>query len=49
MTFLPESWQGFEFAYPWLLLALLVLPVMAWWLGRAGPLPSVIEIGRAHV
>ena len=42
MTFLPESWQGFEFAYPWLLLALLVVPFIAWWLGRTGPLPSVI-------
>ena len=41
MTSLPESWQGFEFAYPWLLIALLLLPVVAWWLGRTGPLPSV--------
>lgn len=41
MTFLPESLQGFEFAYPWLLLALLLLPAVAWWLGRTGPLPSV--------
>ena len=42
MTFLPESWQGFEFAYPWVLLALLLLPVIAWWLGRTGPLPSIV-------
>lgn len=42
MTFLPESWQGFEFAYPWLLVALLALPVIAWWLGRTGPLPSIV-------
>ena len=42
MTFLPESWQGFEFAYPWLLVALMLLPVIAWWLGRTGPLPSIV-------
>lgn len=42
MIFLPESWQGFEFAYPWLLLLLLLLPFIAWWLGRTGPLPSVV-------
>lgn len=42
MTILPESWQGFEFAYPWLLLLLLLIPFLAWWLGRTGPLPSVV-------
>lgn len=42
MTFLPEPLQGFEFAYPWLLLSLLLLPLAAWWLGRTGPLPSVV-------
>lgn len=42
MEFLPAPMQGFEFAYPWLLLSLLLLPLVAWWLGRAGPLPSVV-------
>ncbi len=41
MNWLPEQFKGFEFAYPWVLLGLLVLPVIAWWLGRVGPLPSV--------
>lgn len=33
--------RAVEFATPWVLAGLLVLPVMAWWLGRPGPLPSV--------
>ena len=41
MTFLPGSWSGFEFQYPWVLGLLLVLPVLAWWTGRRGPLPSI--------
>jgi len=32
---------GLEFLDPWVLLLLLVLPPLAWWLGRRGPLPSV--------
>ncbi len=32
---------GFEFEYPWVLLLGLVLPWLAWRLGRTGPLPSV--------
>lgn len=30
-----------EFAYPWLLLGLLLIPVLAWLLGRKGPLPAI--------
>lgn len=30
-----------EFLYPWVLLGLLVIPVMAWWSRRGGPLPSI--------
>ena len=32
---------GFEFAWPWVLLALLLLPWLAWRLGQTGPLPSI--------
>jgi Ca-activated chloride channel family protein len=32
---------GFEFGQPWLLAAWLVLPLLAWQVGRRGPLPSV--------
>ncbi len=32
---------GLEFLNPWVLLGLLLLPVLAWRLGRRGPLPSV--------
>jgi Ca-activated chloride channel family protein len=35
------SFEGFEFAHPWALLGLLILPLAAWWLGKRGPLPSV--------
>lgn len=41
MTFLPDSWSGFEFQYPWVLGLLLFLPMLAWWTGRRGPLPSI--------
>ncbi|MFO1459046.1 MAG: VWA domain-containing protein [Verrucomicrobiota bacterium] len=41
MTFLPNSWAGFEFQHPWVLGLLLVLPMLAWWTGRRGPLPSI--------
>jgi Ca-activated chloride channel homolog len=41
MSRLLEQFRGLEFMNPWVLLALLVLPVMAWWLGRRGPIPSV--------
>jgi Ca-activated chloride channel family protein len=33
--------DGFEFAWPWALLALLVIPWLAWHLGQTGPLPSI--------
>ena len=33
--------SGLAFLHPWVLLALLLLPLLAWWLGRRGPLPSV--------
>lgn len=32
---------GLEFLHPWALLGLLLLPLLAWWLGQRGPLPSV--------
>ena len=32
---------GFEFEYPWVLLLWLVLPWLAWRLGRTGPIPTV--------
>jgi Ca-activated chloride channel family protein len=38
---LPEPFEGFEFAHPWALLALLLLPVVAWWIGKRGQLPSI--------
>jgi Ca-activated chloride channel family protein len=38
---LPDSFDGFEFAHPWALLGLLIVPVAAWWIGKRGPLPSV--------
>jgi Ca-activated chloride channel homolog len=41
MSHLLEQCRGFEFMYPWVLPALLLLPIIAWWLGRAGPIPSV--------
>jgi Ca-activated chloride channel family protein len=41
MTPLLGIFGGFEFQQPWVLLGLLVLPPLAWWLGRRGPLPSV--------
>jgi Ca-activated chloride channel family protein len=33
--------EGFEFAWPWALLALVLIPWLAWRLGKAGPLPSI--------
>lgn len=38
---LPSFIEGFTFQYPWVLLLLLLLPPLAWWLGRRGPLPSI--------
>jgi hypothetical protein len=38
---LSEPFEGFEFAHPWALLGLLTLPIVAWWIGKRGPLPSV--------
>jgi Ca-activated chloride channel family protein len=39
---LPEPFDGFEFAHPWALLSLLLLPIVAWWIGKRGQLPSII-------
>src|SRR5689334_3475007 len=36
-----EFMRGFEFAWPWTLLGLCVIPLLAWLLGRVGPLPSI--------
>ncbi|HAB16074.1 MAG TPA: VWA domain-containing protein [Verrucomicrobiota bacterium] len=36
-----SQFSGFEFQNPWWLGLLLVLPPLAWWWGRRGPLPSV--------
>jgi Ca-activated chloride channel family protein len=41
MNSLLQQFKGFEFMDPWVLPALLLLPAAAWWLGRAGPIPSV--------
>ena len=38
---LPEPFDGFEFAHPWALLTLLLVPLTAWWLGKRGQLPSI--------
>lgn len=37
----PAFTDGFEFAWPWALLALLLVPWLAWRLGKTGPLPSI--------
>lgn len=41
MTLSLPSLAGFEFQHPWVLLLLLALPLLAWWLGRRGPLPAI--------
>ncbi len=41
MNILPAPFDQLQFANPWALLALLLLPVIAWWLGKRGPLPSI--------
>ncbi|MBI5384263.1 MAG: VWA domain-containing protein [Verrucomicrobia bacterium] len=41
MTFLLDLLRGFEFQHPPVLAGLLVLPLVAWWLGRRGPVPAV--------
>ena len=33
--------SSFHFAWPWVLLGLLLVPALAWMLGRSGPIPSV--------
>ena len=38
---LPAPFAEFEFAHPWALLSLLLLPVVAWWIGKRGQLPSI--------
>lgn len=38
-----KAWfADIEFAQPWVLLALLVIPLIAWWRGRRGCAPSVV-------
>ncbi len=41
MNWLGFNWRDFQFMHPWVLVALIVLPVLAWWLGRLGRVPSV--------
>jgi len=38
---LSAPFEGFEFAHPWALLGLLLLPLVAWLIGKRGPLPSI--------
>ena len=38
---LPAFMDGFEFAWPWVLAAGLLVPALAWLLGRTGPPPAV--------
>src|SRR5205085_2525034 len=37
-----EAFGGLEFAHPWALLSLLLLPLVAWWIGKSGQLPSIV-------
>ena len=32
---------GFTFLQPWFLLGLALVPALAWWLGRRGPIPTL--------
>lgn len=41
MSDFTEMLRGFEFQWPWMLPALLLVPLAAWWLGRRGPIPAV--------
>ena len=41
MSELIEMFKGFEFQFPWVLPALLLLPLIAWWMGRRGAIPAV--------
>jgi Ca-activated chloride channel family protein len=36
-----NDWQQLEFAHPWVLTGLLLLPALAWWLGRPRPIPTL--------
>jgi Ca-activated chloride channel homolog len=36
-----EHLKGLEFTSPWALIALLLVPFIAWWLGRKAPMPAV--------
>jgi Ca-activated chloride channel family protein len=38
---LPQPFSEFQFAHPWALASLMLLPVVAWWIGRRGQLPSI--------
>jgi len=35
------NWRELQFSEPWVLLGLLLLPMLAWWLGRRARVPSV--------
>lgn len=41
MSHILESLKGLQFVCPWVLSALVLVPVVAWWLGRRGTVPSV--------
>lgn len=41
MSFLGDHFQGFEFAWPWVLLLWVVVPWLAWQLGKNGPIPAI--------
>jgi Ca-activated chloride channel family protein len=41
MTSPAEFAEAFQFAWPWVLLALLLIPLLAWRLGKPGPPPSI--------
>ncbi len=36
-----KDWLELQFQHPWVLLGLLLLPILAWRLGRTGPVPSL--------
>lgn len=45
---MPNSFYGFQFAYPWVLLGLLLIPLLAWLSGQAGGLPS-LQYSKVHL
>ncbi|MFM8358164.1 MAG: BatA domain-containing protein, partial [Verrucomicrobiota bacterium] len=36
-----NDFRQLEFLHPWALAGLALLPVLAWWLGRRGPVPTL--------